>query len=132
MIEQDVEIAEATETLEGNRENAAAKYNQSVVITLHYGDNPVKNAQIRKFMIELAKVNSVVVVKMQDGTQRIFGRNNGMRALEGSGGTGKAMTDLNGLTLTLSGMEKDPSSPLRENEGTPANLAAGYQAIALA
>jgi len=130
-IEQEVEIAEATETLEGNRENGAAAYSQSVMITMHYGSDPVKNAQIRRFMEELVKTNSVVVVTMQDGSKRIFGRDNGLRALEGTGGTGKAMTDLNGLQLTLSGKEKSPSAPLRINEPDAPKLTAGYQPIAI-
>lgn len=131
IIHQDMEISEATQDIEGNRENAAVAYPVSVTLTMHYTEDIIRNEKINRLAEELVRKNSVISVKLQNGTERLYGRQNGLRGLEGSDSTGKAMTDLNGVTITLKGKEPRRWNSIRQNEGTPANIAVGYQAVTL-
>lgn len=47
-----------------------------------------------------------IIVKDNDGNYHLLGFANGMRVSAASGGTGKAMGDMAGYTLTFSGKEK--------------------------
>lgn len=130
-IDQDIEIADATQNTEGTRENGTVSYPVALNITMHYGKDPVRNAKLRRFADELCRKNTVVMVTMQNGSKRIYGRKNGVRGTAGDDTTGKAMSDLNGVMVTLTGKEPERWNPVRLNEGTPASIAAGYEAIAL-
>lgn len=130
-LDQDIEIADATQNTEGSRENGTVAYPVSLNVTMHFGKDPVRNAKIRAFADELCRKNSVVLVTMQNGSKRIYGRVNGLRGTAGDDTTGKAMGDLNGVVVTLTGKEPERWNPVRLNEGVPANIAAGYEAIDL-
>jgi len=130
-IHQDIEIAEATQDVEGSRENGTVAYPVKVMLTMHYGSDPARNAKINRLATELETRNSMIVLTMQDGSKRLYGRNNGLRGTEGNDSTGKAMNDLNGVNIVLNGKEPRRWNPVRVNEGTPANIEAGYQAIVL-
>lgn len=130
-LDQDIEIADATQNTEGSRENGTVTYPVALNVTMHYGKDPVRNAQIRAFADELCRKNSVVLVTMQNGSKRLYGVKNGLRGTTGDDTTGKAMGDLNGVVVSLTGKEPERWNPVRLNEGTPANIAAGYEAIGL-
>lgn len=128
-VDQDLEIADATQNTEGSRENGTVTYPVALNITMHYGKDPVRNASIRRLADQLCRTNSVVKLTMQNGSKRLYGRVNGLRGTAGDDTTGKAMGDLNGVMVTLTGKEPERWNPVRENEPTPANIAVGYSAI---
>lgn len=128
-VDQDIEIADGTQNTEGSRENGTVAYPVSLNVTMHYGADPIRNAKIRKLADSLCRNNVVVRVTMQNGSKRLYGRVNGLRGTAGDDTTGKAMGDLNGVMVTLTGKEPQRWHPVRMNESTPANLAAGYEAI---
>lgn len=130
-VDQDIEISDGTQNTEGSRENGTVAYPVSLNVTMHYGKDPVRNAKIRKLADELCRKNCVVMVTMQNGSKRIYGRANGLRGTAGDDTTGKAMGDLNGVMVTLTGKEPERWNPVRLNEPTPASLAAGYAAITI-
>jgi hypothetical protein len=128
-IDQDIEIADATQNTEGSRENGTVVYPIALNVTFHYGKDPVRNAKLRKFADELCRKNTVVRLTMQNGSKRLYGRTNGLRGTSGDDTTGKAMGDLNGVMVSLTGKEPERWNPIRMNEGTPASIAAGYEAM---
>jgi len=65
--------------------------------------------QIRNLYTNLSKGRFLVLVKDQNGIYKLYGIENGIRLTEGAGGTGKALTDLNGATITLQGKEPEPA-----------------------
>jgi len=106
-FEQDVQIAAGTENVVADRVNQTVYIEQSVEITIHYGKDPLVNDANRTMMQELIKGNMAIIVRENNGNHRLYGAENGLRVTAGAGGTGKAFGDLNGIVLTLSGMEPD-------------------------
>ena len=109
-FEQDVEIADSSETLVVSRENGTRFYEQSVSITLHYGSDAAANDTLRDTLEELSKGNMVVIVKENSGIHKLYGAENGLRVTTGESGSGKAFGDLNGITLTLTGKEPEAAA----------------------
>jgi hypothetical protein len=110
-FEQDVEIAESSESLVVSRENGTRFYEQSVTLTLHYSDSTTANDTLRDTLEELSRGNMLLIVKENSGIHRLYGAENGLRVTTGDGGSGKAFGDLNGITLTLTGKESE-SAPI--------------------
>ena len=114
-FEQEIETAAATESVSADRTTGTVFYEQSVELTVFYGSDSASNDTIRDTLLELVKGNMAIIVKEQSGIYRLYGAKNGLRVTEGTGGTGKAFGDLNGLTVTLSGKEPEPAHVITPN-----------------
>ena len=109
-FEQDIEIAGATESLTADRATGTRFYEQSVNMTIHYGKVAADNDAIRTTLEELSKGNMILIVKENSGIYKMYGAENGLRVTTGAGGSGTAFSDLNGITLTLTGKESEPAA----------------------
>lgn len=110
-----------TETTNTSIENGTIVYEQVIEAPFHKMESVLRN-QIRV----LAKNPAVkLVVETQNGTVDgvgryfLIGQYNGATLTGGTGTTGTAMSDMNGYTLTFTGMEPEPA---REIEDFPAAL----------
>jgi len=108
-FEQDIEIAGATEALTADRATGTRFYEQTVNLTIHYGKVAADNDTIRTTLEELSKGNMMIIVKENSGIYKMYGAENGLRVTTGASGSGTAFSDLNGITLTLTGKESEPA-----------------------
>jgi hypothetical protein len=92
--------ADFTETLTSSVDNGTAFYQQVLNATLKK-----MTAAQRNNLEKLAKNRVMVIVKDRNGLYWIAGRTNGLDMTAGTTQTGRAFGDLNGHTLTLTGME---------------------------
>ncbi len=104
-IEQMVESAEADEDVKTG-DSGASYYEQKIVITLPNKGDKLKDDQIRNLKADLIKGKFLGLVKDQNGIEKLYGIENGLRLTTNEDGTGKTMTDLNGATTTL--IAKEP------------------------
>lgn len=91
---------EASEDIETNIQNGVVVYKPTITMVLGK-----MQATIRNEIILLAMNDVVAVVEDRNGKFWYYGRQNGLALSTGKAGTGKAGTDLNGYTLTLTGEE---------------------------
>jgi len=108
--QQELEIANASETVTIDRATGTRFYEQSVSLTIHYGKSSTENDTIRTTLEELSRGNMLMIVKENSGIHKIYGAENGLRVTTGTGGTGTAFGDLNGVTLTLTGKEPESAA----------------------
>lgn len=104
-IEQLVQNAEIKEDVETG-ESGASAYVQTLTIVLPNKGDKDKDDQIRNLKAALSKGKYLGLIKDQNGMEKLYGIENGLRLTESADGTGKAMTDLNGATITL--IAKEP------------------------
>jgi len=109
-IQQDIEIANATDPSTGTRSSGTVSYAPGITLTIVYGKDPAANDLIRTTLIELSKGNLIVIVKENSGIHRMYGKENGLRMVTTAGGTGTSFDDLNGIVMTLAGKETEPAS----------------------
>lgn len=95
-----LETASFDEDITGNRQNGTLYYPQKGVIVINK-----QNVAVRNEILLLAKNRLVAVVKDNNLTYRLFGREFGLMLQTGSATTGTAWGDRNGYTLNFSGNE---------------------------
>ncbi len=108
-IEQLVETAEIVEAPQVDTTLGTAFFQTDLTIVLPNKGEKDFDDQIRNLIEALSKGKFLALIKDQNGIEKLYGIENGLRLTEGAGGTGKAFTDLNGQTITLQGKEPDPA-----------------------
>lgn len=95
---------EWSETIESNLENGTVGYNQTCTMSFNKNE-----AALRTKVQILAQDNVCIIVRERSGKYFLLGKSEGMELSAGNGGSGRALTDLQGYTLTFSAMEKEPA-----------------------
>jgi len=114
-------LSSFTETITGSAENGSFFYEPSVTLMLH-GLSAADQNEIKL----LAQNRLVIFVQFNSrlataGNDVIFclGAENGMELTTGTGVTGAAFGDMNGYTLTFSGMERYPAMEVANYTTSP-------------
>jgi hypothetical protein len=111
------ELKAATNTFEqtvnSSRDNGTTFFEQTLNIVLK-GMSKEKNKELKL----LAYGRPVVLIEDNNGNLLLAGLEHGMDVSGGTFATGGAMGDLNGYSLTLSGMEKVPANFCIPTTGT--------------
>jgi hypothetical protein len=94
------ETANFGEDITGNRQNGTLFYPQRGTIVINK-----QNVAVRNEILLLAKNRLVVVIKDNNLTYRLYGREYGMMLQTGTAETGTAWGDRNGYTLNFTGNE---------------------------
>lgn len=95
-----LDTANFEEDITGNRQNGTLFYPQKGTIIINK-----QNVSVRNEILLLAKNRLVVVIKDNNLTYRLFGREYGLMLQTGSATTGTAWGDRNGYTLNFAGNE---------------------------
>lgn len=103
------------ESLVGNLQNGTLYYDQKGVIVINK-----QNVAVRNEILLLAKNRLVIVIKDNNDTYRLYGRQNGLKLQSGTAATGTAWGDRNGYSLEFEG---------KENELAPFVTAAAYATL---
>lgn len=98
------ETANFEESVVGNRANGTLYYDQKGTIIINK-----QNVAVRNELKLLAMNNLVVVIKDNNDTYRLYGRQYGLKLETGAVSTGTAWGDRNGYTLTFAGKEPEPA-----------------------
>lgn len=104
-----INTAQFTETITSAEATGTTFYTTELTIQL-----PKLTATLRNELKLLAQARLAVVATDRNGVQWILGYENGVNLTSGTGATGTAMGDLNGLTLTFSTNETSPIVKLDE------------------
>jgi hypothetical protein len=96
------ETANFEENIVGNRANGTIYYEQKGTIILNKQQVAVRNE-----ILLLSKNNLVVIIKDNNDTYRLYGRQYGLRLETGTASTGTAWGDRNGYTLNFTGKEPE-------------------------
>jgi len=99
------ENASFEEKVVSSRENGTLYYEQTLTFNFKK-----LSAALRNDLHILAQNRLMFIVKDNNGLFRLMGQTNGADIGEASATTGKAFGDLNGYTLTFTGMESQPAS----------------------
>jgi hypothetical protein len=94
------ETANFGEDITGNRQNGTLFYPQRGTIVINK-----QNVAVRNEILLLAKNRLVVVIKDNNLTYRLYGREFGLMVQTGTAETGTAWGDRNGYTLNFTGNE---------------------------
>lgn len=94
------ETANFGEDITGNRQNGTLFYPQRGTIVINK-----QNVAVRNEILLLAKNRLAVVIKDNNLTYRLYGREYGLQLLTGTAETGTAWGDRNGYTLNFTGNE---------------------------
>jgi len=105
------ETSSLTETIVGSSQNGTVYYTPEVVLVLSKLDVTKRN-EIKL----LAQQRLVAIVESNDGSYWVVGYENGLELNAGTSATGTAFADLSGISLTLSGMEKEPMLSIDQTE----------------
>ena len=93
------------ETITTSRDNGTTFFQQELTITLKKQD-----ANTQRIVKLLSYGRPHIIVRGRDNTYRISGLKRGMDLTAGTIASGTAMGDLNGYTLTFTGMENLPAN----------------------
>jgi hypothetical protein len=113
--EQLKETSSMTETINSNVQNGSIYYTPEVTIVLS------KLASDKRNQIKLLGQNRLVaIIETNDEAANFFvaGVTTGLEVSAGTSATGTAYADLQGYTITLSGMEAAPMRKLTPSSGT--------------
>lgn len=98
------ETSYAKETPNGNEQNGTLFFQQEVGLVINRMATAVRNE------IKLLALNRLVfVIKDNNGKYWMYGKGYGLQLTGGEIGTGTAMTDRNGYSLTFTGGETEPA-----------------------
>lgn len=95
-----LETANFGEDITGNRQNGTLFYPQRGTIIINK-----QNVAVRNEILLLAKNRLIVVIKDNNLTYRLYGREYGLMLQTGTAETGTAWGDRNGYTLNFTGNE---------------------------
>lgn len=97
-----LETSNTDEAITGNKQNGTLFYGQTAVLVINKQQVAVRNE-----ILLLAKNRLVLVAEDNNGTYRLYGRENGLQLLTGSVTSGTAWADRNGYTLNFTGNERE-------------------------
>lgn len=97
-----LETASFEEDVTGNRQNGTLFYGQKGTIIINK-----QNVAVRNEILLLAKNRCVVVVKDNNDSWVLYGREYGLMLQTGTATSGTAWGDRNGYTLNFTGAEKE-------------------------
>lgn len=101
----------ATETATGNPQTGTINYNQ--VLTLVFAYNQVT----KRNQLKIMGVNELkAVIVDRNGDAILYGNENGLDLTQSVATTGTGVNDLHGLTLTLTGNEREPHGVVSPSE----------------
>ena len=92
------------EEIQVSLENGSVGYNQTAVMAFTRSDSALRNQ-----VLLLAQTNTIIIVRERSGRYFLIGANEGAELSAGSGGSGTALTDLNGYNLTFMAAENAPA-----------------------
>jgi hypothetical protein len=98
------ETSYGKDTFTGNEANGSFFSTQEVGLVINRMHTAVRNE-----IVLLAMNRLVIVVKDNNGKFWMYGRRFGLQLSGGEGGTGTALADRNGYTLTFTGTEPEPA-----------------------
>lgn len=101
--------AQFDEKVTSSMENGTLFYEQTLTFNMKK-----LSAAMRNDVHILAQKRTIWIVKDNNGLFRLAGQRGGMDIGDSTLSTGKAFGDLNGATLTFTGMEKEPASYLSQ------------------
>lgn len=93
-----------SENIQVSLENGTVGFEQTAVMSFNRGDSALRNE-----VHLLAQNNVIIIAKERSGRYFLLGATEGCELSEGTGGSGTALTDLNGYTITLTAMENAPA-----------------------
>ena len=105
-----LETANFGEDIAGNRQNGTLYYPQRGTIVINK-----QNVAVRNEILLLAKNRLIVVIKDNNLTYRLYGREFGMMLQTGTAETGTAWADRNGYTLNFTGNELELAPFVQES-----------------
>jgi hypothetical protein len=105
-----VETANFEETITGDRKNGTLFYPQKGTIVLNK-----QQAAVRNEILLLAKNRLIIVIKDNNLTYRLFGRDYGLMLQGGSASTGTGWGDRNGYSLEFTGNELELAPFVQES-----------------
>lgn len=105
-----LETANFGEDIAGNRQNGTLYYPQRGTIIINK-----QNVAVRNEILLLAKNRLAVVIKDNNLTYRLYGREFGMMLQTGTAETGTAWADRNGYTLNFTGNELELAPFVQES-----------------
>jgi len=114
-FEQRNENAEYNQEGQHSVENGTNFWVQTLNLVFHKNE-----AAIRNTLLLLAKSSLSVIVKDQNGTYWLLGKQNGCELVSSAASFGKGYGDLNGITISIEGREPEPAHQL--SAGTFATL----------
>lgn len=103
-FEQEIETGEFNQTGAYSIENGTVFFDQQLSLMFHKNDSTLRNQ-----LLVLSQANMSVIVEDQRGEYWLMGIENGVRAINGAMNTGRLYGDMNGVTITLQGKEKEPT-----------------------
>jgi len=98
------------ENIQSNVQNGTVAYEQ-VLNVIFAKNEATKRNQVKL----LAQAELAIIVKDKNNKYWMLGEENGVELTGGNGGSGTAMTDLNGWTLTFTGTERFPAREVDED-----------------
>lgn len=97
-----LETANFEENMVGNIQNGTLYYEQKGTIVINKQQVAVRNE-----ILLMAKAFLVIVIKDNNDTWRLYGRQNGLKLTTGAATTGLAWGDRNGYSLEFTGKENE-------------------------
>lgn len=105
--EQFTEAASFAQTGNFSLENGTVFYDQVLTLMFHR-----QTTELRNKLVLLAQGRLSIIIKDQNGVYWLVGKENGAYATTADMQSGKAFGDMNGVTLTLQGKEREPAYPI--------------------
>jgi len=102
--DQFTEAASFAQTGNFSLENGSVFYDQQLTLMFHKQDTTLRNR-----LVLLAQGRLSLIVEDQNGNYWLMGKENGVYAVSADMQSGKAFGDMNGVTLTLQGKEREPA-----------------------
>lgn len=96
------DTAQFGEDITGNRQNGTLFYAQRGTVVINKQQVAVRNE-----ILLLAKNNLVIIVRDNNDTYRLYGREQGLALQTGTAESGTAWGDRNGYTLNFAGNERE-------------------------
>lgn len=93
-----------SEKISSSVENGSVGYEQTAAMSFTRSDSNLRNK-----VLLLSQNSTFVIAKERSGRNFLLGATDGCELSDGTGGSGTALTDLNGYGLTFTGMETAPA-----------------------
>lgn len=102
--DQFTEAASFSQTGTFSLENGSVFYDQQLTLMFHKQDTALRNK-----LVLLAQGRLSIIIQDQNNNFWLMGKENGVYAISADMQSGKAFGDMNGVTLTLQGKEREPA-----------------------
>lgn len=97
-----LETSNTNEAITGNKQNGTLFYAQTAVLIINK-----QSVAMRNEILLLAKNQLILIAQDNNGTYRLYGKENGLMLLTGEAASGTAWGDRNGYTLNFTGNERE-------------------------